>query len=318
MIEDVYVYLTSDIMTQDEVKKINSGVDSRRMVIHTPRPRCIHSTPECHISLWMPLNIDCYFYDYTSNKTLQYVEEVVQSTTYGDQSYRFAIARNRKLVNYRMVRSEWNSQKREYNLIVKPVFIQVRCDLPVDHPTSFLTDTSRKLELVSLYCKLGQSAVCLHFQSCDMGSWESVHWNFLKCIFRQNLVHELLFFCCLFCVGPNITIGSTDGVKRIGNHFYFQPNQQVGNFYIVIVSTLEEEFISVNRTDLPPQKGEILVQKVFRNSLNYTSMYTLTLSKLTPLIRKTYKIEARLRAPTYNHKLMSSSITIYITKLTGV
>ena len=119
------------------------------------------------------------------------------------------------------------------------------------------------------------------------------------------------------CVGPNITIGSADGVKRIGNHFYFQPNQQVGSFYIVVVSTLEEEYISVNRTDLPPQKGEILVQKVFRNSLNYTSMYTLTLSKLTPLIRKTYKIEAGVRSPSYSHQLMSSSITIYITKLTG-
>ena len=119
------------------------------------------------------------------------------------------------------------------------------------------------------------------------------------------------------CAGPNITIDNVDGAKRIGNHFYFQPNQQEGNFYIVVISTLEEEYFNVNRTDQQPQKGEILVQKVFRNSLNYTSIYTLTLSKLTPLIKKVYKIEAGLRAPSYNLKHVASSITIYITKLTG-
>ena len=173
------MHLTSDVMTQDEVKKINNG--SRRMVIHTPIPWCNHSTPDCHISLWMPLNIDCYFYDYTSNKKLRYLEEVIQSTTYGDQFYKFAIARNRKLINYRMVHGEWNRQKREYKLIAKPVFIQVRCDLPVDHPTSFLTDTSRRLELVTLYCKLGRATVvilCVYTAFCNMDSWESVHWNF--------------------------------------------------------------------------------------------------------------------------------------------
>ena len=148
------MHLTSDIMTQGEVKRLNSG-GNRRMVIHTPRPRCDHSSPECHISLWMPLNIDCYFYHFTSNRTLRYVEEVQQSTIYGDQSYRFAIARNRKLIKYNMIRSEWNSQKQEYELVDKPAFIQVRCDHAVDHPTSFLTDTSRRLQVLSLYCKLG-------------------------------------------------------------------------------------------------------------------------------------------------------------------
>ena len=121
----------------------------------------------------------------------------------------------------------------------------------------------------------------------------------------------------LLRAGPNITIGSVDGARRIGNHFYFQPNQQEGKFYIVIVSTLEEEYFSVNRTDQQPQKGEILVQKVFRNALNYTSIYTLTLAKFTPLTKKAYKIEAGLRAPSYSYKSMASSITIYITKLTG-
>ena len=167
MIEDIYVHLTSDIMTQDEVKMLNSG-DSHRMVIHTPRPRCDHSTPDCHISLWMPLNIDCYFYDYISNKTLKYVEEVIQSTTYGDRFYVFAIARNRKLIKYSMIRNEWNSQKREYELILKPVFIQVRCDHPVNHPTSYLTDTSRRLEVLTLYCK---HLYCVYtFVFCNVGS----------------------------------------------------------------------------------------------------------------------------------------------------
>ena len=153
MIEDIYVYVTSDMMTLDEVRKLNKG-GSHRMVISTHRPQCNRTTPDCHISLWMPININCYFYDYVSDQPLEYVEEVIQSTTYGDRFYRFGIARNRKLIKYNMIHSEWDSQKHEYELVAKPAFIQVRCDHPDDHPTSSLTDTSRRLKVVASYGKL--------------------------------------------------------------------------------------------------------------------------------------------------------------------
>jgi len=120
----------------------------------------------------------------------------------------------------------------------------------------------------------------------------------------------------LLCVGPNITIAGVEGAKRIGNQFYFQPNQHQGKIYILVVSVLEEEYFKVNRTDQTLQRGEILFEKIFHNPLNYTSVYTLTFPKLVPL-NKSYVIEVGMKAPALSLNLITSSITIFIIKLKG-
>ena len=120
-----------------------------------------------------------------------------------------------------------------------------------------------------------------------------------------------------FCAGPNITIGNTDGAtKRIGDNFYTQPDQQTLKFYIMIVSTEELLYLKINRTDKEPEEGEITINKLFRNSLNYTTMYTLTLSKFDRLTKNLYKIEAAVRA-SFSPRPANSSLIISIIILTG-
>ena len=120
------------------------------------------------------------------------------------------------------------------------------------------------------------------------------------------------------CVGPTISFAGVEGAKRIGDHFYFQSDQQQAKFYIMIVSTLEEEYFNISRIDMKLKEGEIIVQKIFRNSLNYTTMYTLILLKLTPLITMVYKLEAGLRVPSIGYKPHNSLVTVKITKLSGI
>ena len=86
----------------------------------------------------------------------------------------------------------------------------------------------------------------------------------------------------------------------------------------MIVSTLEEEYFNISRIDMKLKEGEIVVQKIFRNSLNYTTMYTLILLKLTPLITMVYKLEAGLRVPSIGYKPHNSLVTVKITKLSGI
>ena len=87
----------------------------------------------------------------------------------------------------------------------------------------------------------------------------------------------------------------------------------------MVVSTEELLFVKVNRTDKQAEEGEITINKLFRNSLNYTTMYTLTLSKFTSLTKNPYKIEAaaRVHIPYSPYLEANSSLTISIMILTG-
>lgn len=138
----------------------------------------------------------------------------------------------------------------------------------------------------------------------------------MSCVSGWQGHFVIMYARVLLYLGPNITIAGVEGAKRIGNQFYFQPNQQQGKIYILVVSTLEEEYFKVNRTNQTLETGEILFEKLFRNPLNYTSVYALTLPKLTPLINKTYIIEVGMTTPMFS-QFMTSSISIHIIKLTG-
>ena len=118
----------------------------------------------------------------------------------------------------------------------------------------------------------------------------------------------------LLCIGPNITVFDPGATKRVGNHFYFQPDHQETDFFIMVVSTIEEEYFYVTRIDEEPKEEEILIQKEFRNVLNYTTLYTVTISGLTPLKTKVYKLSA---GSSYNQKPVLDSVTIKISLLTG-
>ena len=115
-------------------------------------------------------------------------------------------------------------------------------------------------------------------------------------------------------IGPNITVLDVGGAKRIANHFYFQPDHQEIEFFVMIVSTLEEKYFYVTRLDEEPREGEILIQREFRNILNYTTIYTVTLSELTPLKTRVYKLSA---GSSYNRKPVLDSVTIRISQLAG-
>ena len=118
---------------------------------------------------------------------------------------------------------------------------------------------------------------------------------------------------CVY-IGPNITVLDVGGAKRIGNHFYFQPDHQDIEFFIMVVSTIEEEYFYVTRLDSEPSEGEILIQREFRNVLNYTTIYTVTLSELVPLKTRVYKL---LSGSLYKRKPVLDSVTIRISQLAG-
>ena len=139
------MHLTSDmITTQEDLIKVNSG---HRLVIHTHLDRCRTFSPECDFDLWMPLNLDCNFYDHITNTT---VDLYFDTITYSDGSSKLIIARRRKMVKYNMLFRERFSTTVLY---AQPVFIQSRCRYPTDDPTSFLVDTNRRVKVLTLYCK---------------------------------------------------------------------------------------------------------------------------------------------------------------------
>ena len=130
------------ITTREDLMKVNSG---HRLVIHTHLPFCQTYSRECHITLWMPYNLDCNFYDHITNETIIQYEQL----TYSDQHRKLIIARRRKMIRYNMLYRERVTER----LYVQPAFIQSRCRYPTDNPTSFLIDTARRVKVLTSYCK---------------------------------------------------------------------------------------------------------------------------------------------------------------------
>ena len=133
--------MTSDMLTQKEVERLNNG--DHTIVVSTHRPECNKSTSDCHISIWYSTYIECHFQDYRE------FNQVERSTAYTNQDRQEAVARHLKLFKYDL----FNRDIQEWDFPPNPTVIQVACDhFGIDnHPGSFAADTFRRLTVVTSY-----------------------------------------------------------------------------------------------------------------------------------------------------------------------
>ena len=137
------MHVTSDLLTQKEVERLNNG--DHTIVVSTFRPECNQSTPDCHISLWYSTYIECQFQGYRE------FSQVKRYTAYTSQDGLEAVARHRKLFKYDL----FNRDIQEWNFPPEPTVIEVTCDhFGIDsHPISFAANTYRRFKIVTSYGK---------------------------------------------------------------------------------------------------------------------------------------------------------------------